>query len=118
MYRTILKSKIYNVSVSEVSSSCSGSIGIDKNLMREANILKFEQVHVLNVSNGKRFITYAIPEESGICIYGAATKLVEFNDRIIILSYTTVTDETGWKVKIVSGCKDEDSNPNESRQKW
>ncbi len=72
-----------------------GSITIDPMLMDAADILPFEQVHVLDVNNGNRLTTYAIEgeRESGqICINGAAARLVSPGDVVIILTYNSVTD--------------------------
>ena len=77
---TLLKSKIHRAVVTTANLDYVGSISIDAALMQAANIHKFEQVHILNVTNGKRLITYAIaaPKDSGeICINGAAAHLIQ-----------------------------------------
>ncbi len=92
--RIMLKSKIHRAHITEGNIDYEGSITIDKELMKEADILPYEQVHVLDVNNGARFITYAIEGEKGeICINGAAARLVTKGDTIIILSYCHVEDE-------------------------
>ena len=92
--RTMLKSKIHRARVTDANVDYEGSVTIDKKLMEEADILPYEQVHVLDVNNGARFITYAIEGESGeICINGAAARLVSVGDTVIILSYCQVNDE-------------------------
>ena len=96
-----LKSKICDIKVTGVDASCSGSIEIDSALMKMAGIVPDEQVHVLNVSNGERFITYAIGGK-GIHVYGAAAKLVEVGDELIILSYHLVDGGSNSYPKIVS----------------
>ncbi len=95
--RIMLKSKIHRAYVTEVNIGYEGSITIDKQLMKEADILPYEQLHVLNINNGARFATYAIEGEEGeICLNGAAARLVVKGDIIIILSYCYVeSDEAG-----------------------
>ena len=90
MYQTVLKSKIHRARVTSVLIDYKGNIEIDEDLMDEARITSFEQVHVFNVNNGLRFVTYAIPgKRSGraISINGAAARLAQINDRIIIVAY-------------------------------
>jgi aspartate 1-decarboxylase len=89
--RTILKSKIHRARVTQADLHYEGSITIDPVLMEAADILPFEQVHVLDVDNGTRLTTYAIEgaRNSGqICINGAAARLVSPGDTVIILTYT------------------------------
>jgi aspartate 1-decarboxylase len=93
--RIMLKSKIHRARVTEVNLDYEGSIAIDKRLMDEADILPYEQVHVLDVNNGARFTTYAIeaPADSGtIGIRGAAARLAAKGDIVIILSYRNVEE--------------------------
>ena len=88
-----LKSKIHRAVVTEADLNYVGSISIDKKLMDAANLLPYEQVHVLNISNGNRLETYVIeaPENSGeICINGAAAHLVAPKDLVIIVSYCDI----------------------------
>jgi len=106
----MLKSKIYNVVVNDVSIKCSSSIGIDKRLMEAVDIIEYEQVDVLNVRNGKRFTTYAIPIEAGISIYGAAARLVDIGDSLIILSYAAINVTLSYQPKIVRGVDNENCN--------
>ena len=92
--RVMLKSKIHRAHITDANIDYEGSITIDKKLMQEADILPYEQVHVLDVNNGARFITYAIEGEKGeICVNGAAARLVTRGDTIIILSYCHVEEE-------------------------
>ena len=92
--RIMLKSKIHRARVTDANIDYQGSITIDKKLMEEADILQYEQVHVLNVNNGARFVTYAIEGEDGeICVNGAAARLAAIGDTVIILSYCHVKDE-------------------------
>ena len=94
--RTMLKCKIHRATVTEGNINYEGSITVDKKLMREADILPYEQVHVLNINNGARFSTYAIEGEEGkgdICLNGAAARLAVKGDLVIILTYTEMSDE-------------------------
>lgn len=93
--RTMLKSKIHRATVTEANIQYEGSITIDKTLMEAADILPYEQVHVLDIDNGARLETYVIEGErdSGvICINGAAARLVSAGDKVIIISYQTVSE--------------------------
>jgi aspartate 1-decarboxylase len=92
----MLKSKIHRARVTDANINYEGSITIDSQLMAKADILPYEQVHVLDVNNGARFTTYAIEGEGGsgcICLNGAAARLAVKGDIVIILSYTTVPEE-------------------------
>ena len=93
--RTVLKSKIHRATVTQADLGYEGSITIDPILMDAADMLPFEQVHVLDVDNGARLTTYAIEGERGsgqICINGAAARLVSAGDTVIILTYDSMTD--------------------------
>ncbi len=91
--RIMLKSKIHRAHVTDANIDYEGSITIDRKLMEAADILPYEQVHVLNVNNGVRFTTYAIEGGSGeICVNGAAARLVDIGDIVIILSYCHVEE--------------------------
>ena len=92
MSRIILKSKIRNVFVTDANIKYEGSITIDSDWLHAADIWPYEQVHVLDVSNGKRFITYVIAGIAGapdVCVNGAAALLVDVGDKLIILAYET-----------------------------
>src|ERR1035437_5248757 len=98
--RVMLKSKIHRATVTDANIDYEGSITIDKKLMTEADILPYEQVHVLNINNGHRFATYAIEgEKGGICLNGAAAMLAKKGDLVIILTYTTVSEEEAHSLK-------------------
>jgi len=89
----MLKSKIHRARVTDASIDYEGSITIDRKLMEAADILPYEQVHVLNVNNGARFTTYAIEGEQGeIHINGAAARLAAKGDVVIILTYCNVEE--------------------------
>jgi aspartate 1-decarboxylase len=96
MQRQMLKSKIHRARVTDCDLHYAGSLTIDAELMREANLLPNEHVHVLDVENGQRFETYVIegPPRSGVIqANGAAARLVHRGDRIIIISYGLYSDE-------------------------
>ncbi|MDP2918807.1 MAG: aspartate 1-decarboxylase [Dehalococcoidia bacterium] len=93
--RIMLKSKIHRVTVTDCNVNYEGSITIDRKLMKAADILSYEQVHVLDVNNGARLTTYAIEgEDKEICLNGAAARLVQKGDTVIILTYCHVNEET------------------------
>lgn len=88
--RTMLKSKIHRARVTDGNIAYEGSVTIDKKLMEAADILPYEQVHILDINNGARFQTYAIEGEENngdICLNGAAARLVAKGDIVIILTY-------------------------------
>jgi aspartate 1-decarboxylase len=90
MQRQMLKSKIHRATVTDCDLHYAGSITIDVDLMREADLLPSELVHVLDVDNGQRFETYVIegsPGSGEIQVNGAAARLVHRGDRVIILAY-------------------------------
>ncbi len=96
MLLTILKSKLHRATVTEANLNYTGSITIDKHLMKEAGILVYERVQIVDINNGNRFETYVIEgeENSGIiCLNGAAARLVLPDDKIIIMAYGIVTEE-------------------------
>lgn len=93
MLRTILKAKIHRATVTQCDLNYEGSITIDRKLLEEAGILEFEQVQVLNINNGERIITYAIEGNDGVIgINGAAARLFQNNDLVIICSYAQLDE--------------------------
>ena len=97
MYIQVLKSKIHRVSVTEARLDYIGSITIDEDLLDAANILPGERVYIVNNNNGARLDTYTIPGERGsgtICLNGAAARLVQPGDIVIIMAYATMTPDT------------------------
>lgn len=87
----VLKSKIHRVSITGANLNYVGSITIDEDLMDAANLLEYEKVHVLNINNGERLVTYVIKGKRGsreICLNGAAARKVVVGDVIIIMSFT------------------------------
>ena len=94
MYK-LLKSKLHRATVTDADVEYEGSISIDAGLMDAANIREYEEVHVWDVTNGARLTTYAIPDErkGSICINGAAAKLVNKGDTVIIACYAYYDDQ-------------------------
>lgn len=93
---TMLKGKIHRAIVKEASLDYVGSITIDPILMKAAGILEYEKVQVVNVNNGNRFETYTISgeENSGmICLNGAAARMAQVGDRVIIMAYCEMTPQ-------------------------
>jgi len=90
MQRTMLKSKIHRATVTDCDLHYVGSITIDRDLLEAADMLEYEQVHVVDIDNGARFETYVIAGESGsgtMQVNGAAARLVHRGDTIIVFSY-------------------------------
>ena len=86
--RTMLKSKIHRATVTGSELDYEGSIAIDTELCEQANLLPYERVEIYNINNGARFATYVIPGKSGeVCLNGAAARMVQKGDLIIIASY-------------------------------
>jgi aspartate 1-decarboxylase len=94
MTRTFLHSKIKHARITASDLHYDGSITVDGNVLHLADILPFEQVHVLDVTNGARFVTYAIEGAAGaFCVNGAAANLVSIGDEIIILTYAEIEND-------------------------
>ncbi|MDD3269216.1 MAG: aspartate 1-decarboxylase [Syntrophomonadaceae bacterium] len=96
MLRYMLKSKIHRAVVTDANLTYVGSITIDRDLMDAADIIVNEKVTIVNNNNGARFETYVLEGERGskvICLNGAAARLVEQGDIVIILTYTILNDE-------------------------
>jgi len=96
LLRTMCKSKIHRATVTDANLNYVGSITIDKELMEKADILPYEKVQVVNNNNGARLETYVIAGERGrgdVCLNGAAARLVQPGDKIIILSYAQYSSE-------------------------
>lgn len=95
MQRTMMKSKIHRATVTDANLNYQGSITIDAALMEAADLLPHEQVHVVDVDNGARLVTYVIEGEAGsgtICLNGAAARLVSPGDKVIVISYGLYDD--------------------------
>ena len=105
MQLTMMKAKIHRASVTQCDMHYEGSISVDQDWLDEVGILPNEQVDVLNINTGASFTTYAIPSERGsktIGINGAAARLAQVDDLVIIIAYAQM-DETaarGYKPKV------------------
>jgi aspartate 1-decarboxylase len=95
MQRQMLKSKIHRATITDCDVDYVGSITLDPELMRRADLLVNEQVHVWDIDNGARFVTYAIEGEDGsgtVQVNGAAARLVRNGDKVIIASFGSYDD--------------------------
>lgn len=95
MFRTMMKSKIHRARVTEANLNYVGSVTIDQDILDKVNILPHEKVQIVNNNNGARLETYVIPGERGskvICLNGAAARLVQPNDVVIIIAYALVSE--------------------------
>ncbi len=96
MFRTLLKSKIHRATVTHCELHYEGSCGIDEDLLDAANLRPNEQIHIWNVNNGERFITYAIkaPRGSGIIsLNGSAARRASVGDLVIIAAFGLVHED-------------------------
>ncbi|WP_400163749.1 aspartate 1-decarboxylase [Brevibacillus sp. TJ4] len=96
MLRNMMKAKIHRATVTEANLNYVGSITIDKDLLDALDILPNEKVQIVNNNNGARLETYVIAGEPGsgvICLNGAAARLVQEGDIVIIIAYAWMTDE-------------------------
>ncbi len=96
MFRMMMNSKLHRATVTEANLNYVGSITIDEDLLDAAHLYPNEKVHIVNNNNGARFETYIIAGERGsgmICVNGAAARLVQEGDIVIIISYVYVTEE-------------------------
>ena len=106
MLRTLHKSKIHGATVTEANLNYRGSITIDESLMEKADLIENEKVLVVNINNGERFETYVITGErdSGvICLNGAAARLVQIGDKVIVISWGIFAEDelAGFKPKVI-----------------
>jgi len=104
MMRIMLKSKLHRLTVTQTNVNYEGSITIDKKLLEASDILPGERVQVVNLNNSARFETYAITGGLGVvCLNGAAARLAEPGDRIIVIAYANVDEKEikGLKPRIV-----------------
>jgi aspartate 1-decarboxylase len=95
VFRTLMKSKLHRATVTGANLHYMGSITIDPDLMEAADLLVHEKVQIVDIDNGARFETYVIAGERGageICLNGAAARLVQPGDRVIVISYATYDD--------------------------
>ena len=106
MLRNVCKSKIHRAIVTEANVEYAGSLTLDADLMKAADLVSYEQVHVVDVDNGARLVTYCIegPPGSGtVCINGAAARLISVGDKVIIISYAQMDSNelNGFAPKII-----------------
>jgi len=96
MFRTMMKSKIHRARITEANLNYVGSVTIDQDILDQVDILPNEKVQIVNNNNGARLETYVIPGERGsgiICLNGAAARLVQKDDIVIIIAYAIVSEE-------------------------
>jgi aspartate 1-decarboxylase len=94
-HRVMLRAKLHRAKVTEADLHYEGSCGIDAHLLKEANMQEFERIELYNINNGARFSTYIIaaPEHSGIIsLNGAAARLAQVGDLLIICTYAPLSD--------------------------
>ena len=106
MLRTFLRAKIHRATVTDANVGYVGSITLDSKLMKTAGLLPYEQVDVLNVSNGNRLTTYCIEGKAGsgeVCLNGAAALLCGKKDIVLICAYAQLTaaEMPGFKARTV-----------------
>ena len=102
MQVSLLKTKLHRACVTQVELEYEGSCAIDDNLLKASGIMEYEQIHIYNVTNGERFITYAIRAEAGsntISINGAAAHKANVGDRVIICAYAQMDAEEAKRFK-------------------
>ena len=95
MQRIMLKSKIHRATVTHADVDYEGSLTMDSKLLKAADILPYEEIHVWNISRGTRFRTYALPGEAGsgvVCVNGAGAHLVHVGDLVIVATFTEMDD--------------------------
>lgn len=114
MKLTMFKSKLHQMVVTEANLQYEGSITIDQDLLDAAHLLPYEKVQVLNITNGSRLETYTIPGERGsrvCCMNGAAARLTQVGDRVIIISYAEMTPEEAKTYRPRTVIVDENNDP-------
>lgn len=121
MLLNVLKAKIHRARVTEANLNYEGSITIDKNLLEASGIFAHEQVHVVDINNGNRFVTYVIegmPGSGAMCVNGAAARLVNPGDQIIVIAYCQVTPEEAQKHRPRVVLIDDKSTKNEMKDAY
>lgn len=96
MKRVMLKAKLHHARVTETNFEYEGSLALDEDLIKAADLLPYEKVHVYNVTNGERFATYLIKAEKGsgrVGVYGAAAHRAKVGDKLIVVSYVMIDEE-------------------------
>lgn len=95
MFRTMMRAKIHRARVTEANLNYVGSVTIDQDILDQVDILPNEKVQIVNNNNGARLETYVIPGERGsgvVCLNGAAARLVQKEDTVIIIAYTLIAE--------------------------
>lgn len=103
LLREMAKSKIHRATITEANLHYEGSITLDAALMKQADILPGERVQVVDIANGARFETYAIEGPAGtgvVCVNGAAARLVQTGDLVILITYCHLPDEQARQHKL------------------
>ena len=98
----MLKAKIHRATVTQAELDYVGSIAVDMDLLEQAGILEYEKVQIVDVNNGSRFETYTIAGERGsgvMCLNGAAARMVQTGDKIILMAYAQVTPEEASELR-------------------
>ena len=116
MLRTMCKGKIHRATVTEADVNYVGSLTIDEALLELSDILPYEEVHVLNVTNGQRMVTYAMTGERGsgvMCLNGAAARHGRPGDIIIVIAYGHYEDGEARRMKPQIVIVDEHNRPRE-----
>lgn len=114
MLRTLLKSKIHRATVTACDLNYVGSLTVDPRLLDLAEISEYEQVHVVNLNNGARFLTYVIAGEPGagqMQVNGAAARLAHYGDMIIVFSYGLYDESEASRLRPIVVTVDEANNP-------
>ena len=99
---TMMKAKIHRATVTQAELDYVGSITVDMDLLEQAGILEYEKVQIVDVNNGSRFETYTIAGERGsgvMCLNGAAARMVQTGDKIILMAYAQVTPEEASELR-------------------
>lgn len=113
---TMFKGKLHRLRVTEADLYYEGSITIDEALLKEAGLLPYEKVQVVNVNNGARLETYTIPGREGsrtVCLNGPAARLAAKGDEVIVIAYAQMTSEEARQHRPRVVLVDEENNPKE-----
>jgi len=109
----MLQSKIHRATITDANLNYVGSITIDSELMKKAKLLSGQKVEVVNINNGSRFSTYVIEGKKGnrdICVNGAAARLVQTGDRVIIIAHASMSIREAQKFRPYVLLVDENNN--------
>jgi len=120
MKLSMFKSKLHQMRVTEANLMYEGSITIDEELLEMANLLPYEKVQVVNITNGSRLETYTVPGERGsriCCMNGAAARLTQVDDRVIVMSYAEMDPEEAKSFSPTVVVVDENNNPRDILEK-